>query len=445
MSEPVGRDSDPEKRQEGGPNSRNDSPGRLQPRGAANRAGRMGACAPARDGRIVFARHPVFAFSPILQSQRGERAMELEFSGNSVNLFFILQFVEFILLVVELFVLILINVDVFDLFIDFIVKFVVFLILVKVVVDIFFLVFEVVEFLFLVAFDFFFLEFLLAGVARPGSGARSTTRPTVRRGELGRQGSQVIEHGRAWKQSSGQGIFGVSSPYSRVFAMASPRLGGSEAIRGQSHSPSQRDASLSSIEISGLRPVAAGAVRGSGSLLGIAPEVPRAVRFLDWSASCCRHLEKSLFWSHSVDHDRSPNRTGLVFANVGFAVGVHHQTRRTHCRVAAERATASSRRTVFRASSAGQQSGVPRISAATKLPSIDSGCSGRAIWRRELPVSSSSSRIWPVTRIRPRSPKKFSSKRDSGDTPDTARVTSVPSFRRSAAAVTKSSPDSSML
>src|SRR5208282_896719 len=140
----VGRDSDPEKRQEGGPNSRNDSPGRLQPRGAANRAGRMGACAPARDGRIVFARHPVFAFSPILQSQRGERAMELEFSGNSVNLFFILQFVEFILLVVEL----------------------VFLILVKVVVDIFFLVFEVVEFLFLVAFDFFFLEFLLAGVAR---------------------------------------------------------------------------------------------------------------------------------------------------------------------------------------------------------------------------------------------------------------------------------------
>src|SRR5208282_5962600 len=244
------------------------------------------------------------------------------------------------------------------------------------------------------------------GGARPGSGARSTTRPTVRRGELGRQGSQVIEHGRAWKQSSGQGIFGVSSPYSRVFAMASPRLGGSEAIRGQSHSPSQRDASLSSIEISGLRPVAAGAVRGSGSLLGIAPEVPRAV---------------------------------------GFAVGVHHQTRRTHCRVAAERATASSRRTVFRASSAGQQSGVPRISAATKLPSIDSGCSGRAIWRRELPVSSSSSRIWPVTRIRPRSPKKFSSKRDSGDTPDTARVTSVPSFRRSAAAVTKSSPDSSML
>src|SRR5271157_2825291 len=425
MSEPVGRDSDPEKRQEGGPNSRNDSPGRLQPSGAANRAGCMGACAPARDDRIVFARHPVFAFSPILQSQRGERATELEFSGNSVNLFFfILQFVEFIILVVvELFVLILINVDVFDLFIDFIVKFVLILILVKIVVDIFFLVFEVVEFLFLVAFDFFFLEFLLAGVARV----------------------QGREHGRAWKQSSGQGIFGVSSPYSRVFAMASPRLGGSEVIRGQSHSPSQRDASLSSIEISGLRPVAAGAVRGSGSLLGIAPEVPRAVRFLDWSASCCRHLEKSLFWSHSVDHDRSPNRTGLVFANVGFAVGVHHQTRRTHCRVAAERATASSRRTVFRASSAGQQSGVPRISAATKLPSIDSGCSGRAIWRRELPVSSSSSRIWPVTRIRPRSPKKFSSKRDSGDTPDTARVTSVPSFRRSAAAVTKSSPDSSML
>jgi len=45
---------------------------------------------------------------------------------------------------------------------------------------------------------------------------------------LGRQGSQVIEHGRAWKQSSGQGIFGVSSPYSRVIAMASPRVGGSE-------------------------------------------------------------------------------------------------------------------------------------------------------------------------------------------------------------------------
>src|SRR5208283_2337199 len=54
-------------------------------------------------------------------------------------------------------------------------------------------------------------------------------------------------------------------------------------IRGQSHSPSQRDASLSSIKISGLRLAAAGAVRGSGSLLGIAPEVPRAVRFLDWS------------------------------------------------------------------------------------------------------------------------------------------------------------------
>src|SRR5271157_6267884 len=108
MSEPVGRDSDPEKRQEGGPNSRNDSPGRLQPPGAANRAGCMRACAPARDDRIVFARHHVFAFSPILRSQRGERAMELEFSGNSVNLFFILQFVEFILLVVvELFVLIL--------------------------------------------------------------------------------------------------------------------------------------------------------------------------------------------------------------------------------------------------------------------------------------------------------------------------------------------------
>src|SRR5208283_4788503 len=151
------------------------------------------------------------------------------------------------------------------------------------------------------------------GGARPGSGARSTTRPTVRRGELGRQGSQVIEHGRAWKQSSGQGIFGVSSRYSRVFAMASPRLGESEAIRGQSHSPSQRDASLSSIEISGLRPVAAGVVRGSGNFLEIAPEVPRAVRFLDWSASWCCRLEKTLFWSRSVDHDRPPNRTAMVW------------------------------------------------------------------------------------------------------------------------------------
>jgi len=95
--------------------------------------------------------------------------------------------------------------------------------------------------------------------------------------------------------------------------MASPRLGESEAIRGQSHSPSQRDASLSSIEISGLRPVAAGVVRGSGSFLEIAPEVPRAVRFLDWSASWCCRLEKTLFWSRSVDHDRPPNRTAMVW------------------------------------------------------------------------------------------------------------------------------------
>src|SRR5271165_540111 len=77
--------------------------------------------------------------------------------------------------------------------------------------------------------------------------------------------------------------------------MASPRLGESEAIRGQSHSPSQRDASLSSIEISGLRPVAAGVVCGSGGFLEIAPEVPRAVRFLDWSASWCCHLERLFF------------------------------------------------------------------------------------------------------------------------------------------------------
>jgi len=95
--------------------------------------------------------------------------------------------------------------------------------------------------------------------------------------------------------------------------MASPRLGESEAIRGQSHSPSQRDASLSSIEISGLRPVAAGVVRGSGNFLEIAPEVPRAVRFLDWSASWCCRLEKTLFWSRSVDHDRPPNRTAMVW------------------------------------------------------------------------------------------------------------------------------------
>ena len=95
--------------------------------------------------------------------------------------------------------------------------------------------------------------------------------------------------------------------------MASPRLGESEAIRGQSHSPSQRDASLSSIEISGLRPVAAGVVCGSGSFLEIAPEVPRAVRFLDWSASWCCRLEKTLFWSRSVDHDRPPNRTAMVW------------------------------------------------------------------------------------------------------------------------------------
>src|SRR5271166_4736567 len=82
--------------------------------------------------------------------------------------------------------------------------------------------------------------------------------------------------------------------------MASPRLGESEAIRGQSHSPSQRDASLSSIEISGLRPVATGVVRGSGGFLEIAPEVPRAIRFLDWSASWCCHLERT---SLSPAHD----------------------------------------------------------------------------------------------------------------------------------------------
>ena len=98
--------------------------------------------------------------------------MEIEFPVNSLDiLFFILQFVEFIILVVELFIFILVNVDVFDLFIDFIVEFVVFLILVKVVVDIFFLVFEIVELLFLVAFDFFFLEFLLAGVRAAGVGS----------------------------------------------------------------------------------------------------------------------------------------------------------------------------------------------------------------------------------------------------------------------------------
>jgi hypothetical protein len=106
--------------------------------------------------------------------------------------------------------------------------------------------------------------------------------------------------------------------------MASPRLGESEAIRGQSHSPSQRDASLSSIEISGLRPIAAGVVRGSGGFLEIAPEVPRAIRFLDWSASWCCHLEKTLFWSRSVAHDRPPNRTAVVHANIGPAVGVDH-------------------------------------------------------------------------------------------------------------------------
>ncbi len=95
--------------------------------------------------------------------------------------------------------------------------------------------------------------------------------------------------------------------------MASPRPGESEAIPGQSHSPSQRDASLSSIEISGLRPVASGVARGSGGFLEIAPEVPRAICFLDWSASWCRHLEKTLSWSLSVDHDRSPNRTAMVW------------------------------------------------------------------------------------------------------------------------------------
>jgi len=40
MSEPVGRDSDPEKRQEGGPNSRNDSAGQLKPSGRSN-SGRL--------------------------------------------------------------------------------------------------------------------------------------------------------------------------------------------------------------------------------------------------------------------------------------------------------------------------------------------------------------------------------------------------------------------
>ena len=48
------------------------------------------------------------------------------------------------------------------------------------------------------------------------------------------------------------GVFGVISPYSKVSSMASPRPEKLKAIRGQSHSPSQRDASLSSIEISGF-------------------------------------------------------------------------------------------------------------------------------------------------------------------------------------------------
>ena len=152
--------------------------------------------------------------------------------------------------------------------------------------------------------------------------------------------------------------------------MASPRLGESEAIRGQSHSPSQRDASLSSIEISGLRPVAAGVVRGSGSFLEIAPEVPRAVRFLDWSASWCCRLEKTLFWSRSVDHDRPPNRTAMVWCTRMSALPWELTIKRGEhvARVAADRATASSRRTVSRASPAGQHSGVPRADPDGSAP-----------------------------------------------------------------------------
>src|SRR5208283_5019712 len=77
-----------------------------------------------------------FLLSPLSYRVNEERAMEREFSGNSVNLFFILQFVEFILLVV-------------------------------------------VEFVFLIGFDFFFLEFLLAGVARVQG--RERGRPLVPR------------------------------------------------------------------------------------------------------------------------------------------------------------------------------------------------------------------------------------------------------------------------
>gem|GEM_PF-1329875 len=98
----------------------------------------------------------------------GERTIEVESWVASVDLFFLflIELIEFIVIVVEVVVVILINIDVFDFLIDFIVDFVLFLLLVEVIVDVFFLVFEVVELLFFLSFDFFFLEFLLAGMAR---------------------------------------------------------------------------------------------------------------------------------------------------------------------------------------------------------------------------------------------------------------------------------------
>src|SRR4051812_20075688 len=53
------------------------------------------------------------------------------------------------------------------------------------------------------------------------------------------------------------------------------------------------------------------------------------------------------------------------------------QIRRTNCLAEADRAMASIRRTVSSASWAGQQSGVPRNRAFTKLPSIDSLVEGK--------------------------------------------------------------------